>query len=173
MATLLPFGQLEPLWCHQEMEKANEAAGGHNRWWRRPVHNSHLKSELSSPPVQGPFLVAMVKSRTLHIHENLAYFYWLQSLYLEKQLALGPQIFQMLDSLNHLSFTTQALPQMNLLFVWYSCSPQIQPNPEEELTRLHVTLYWFLTIALYAVICTHYNDISMRRGSCQWEVMFV
>ena len=115
----------------------------------------------------------MVMSRTSHSHENLAYFYWLQSLCLEKQLALGPQIFQMLDSLNHLSFTTQAVPQMNLLFVRYSCSPQIQPNPEEELTRLHVALYWLLTIALYAVICTHYNDISMRRGSCQWEVMFV
>ena len=31
----------------------------------------------------------VVMYRTLHIHEHLAYFYWLQSLCLEEQLALG------------------------------------------------------------------------------------
>ena len=81
----------------------------------------------------------------------------------------GPQSFQLLDSLNHLSFTNQALPQMNSLFILYSSPPKIHPNPEEELTRLRVTPYCLLTIALYAVIFIHYNGISLRRESqyCQ------
>ena len=36
-------------------------------------------------------------------------------------------------------------------FVHYSSSPQTHPNPEEELTRPLVTLYWLLTLALYGL----------------------
>lgn len=83
----------------------------------------------------------MVICAPLQNPEHLAYFYWLQSLYLEEQLTLVPKVFQLLDPLNHLSFASQALPQMNSLFVWHLSPPKFHPNLEKELTRLSTAPY--------------------------------
>lgn len=155
------------------MEKANEAAGGHNHWWRRPVHNSHLKSELSSPPVQGPFLVAMVMSKNITYSWKLGLFLLAAVTLFGEAAGPGPP-----------DFPDARLPESP--FIYHpSSSPNeltvcpvlmLSQNSTQPWRGTHKTTCYSVLISYYCFICCdlyYYNDISMRRGSCQWEVMFV
>ena len=80
--------------------------------------------------------------RTLQIHEHLFLFFLLAAVTLFGGAAgLGPPSVPAAGLPGPPSITSQALPQVKLLYVRCAGPPKIHPTLEEEFTRLRVTSY--------------------------------